>query len=193
MIIKCRDFSRFGVVIHDGGSLLVDPKEQVVRDLHIGTAFRIPGDANRHEMPLRMFLKPNDCILFETAEELTVPAEVFGVVVSRASLAAEGIIVANLKVDPQFNGRLTITVINAGKRSLRVDKGMPFSSVYFQTMEHPADGHISRAPPLPRALPTDWYRARLRSLLPFLLTFGASVAASLVAAYLFLLVQGVWK
>jgi dUTPase len=190
MIIRSCDFPTYGLQIEGDGAPPTDPKEQVVRDLHIGKAFRTPGDANRHELAKHVFLKPNDCILLETYEQLTVPSGVFGMVVSRAGLAAEGIIVASLKIDPLFNGQLTVTVINVGKRLLRVEQGMPFCSVFFQSMEQPAHGPVSRTPPVPRVLPTDWYKARIRALWPFLLTFGASVAASLIAAYIFIWTSG---
>lgn len=190
MIIKTCDFATYGVQITTERAAAPDAKEQVVYDLHIGKAYRTPGDANRHTLPKVIYLKPNDCVLLETDEELSVPANIFGVIVSRASLAAEGIVVANLKIDPRFYGRLTVTVINAGTRYLRIEQGMPFCSVFFQGMEKPADGNAPRTPPQARLLPSHRYRERFLASLPFVLTFAASVVASLLAAYLFIWMHG---
>jgi deoxycytidine triphosphate deaminase len=188
MIIKRSELPAAGLVIRSDGAPLTDTKEKVVCDLHIGKAYRVAGDANRKELPKSMFLKPNDCILLETEEELEVPAGMFGLVVSKAGLAAEGIIVATLKIDPHFTGRLTITVINVGKRFLRVEPGMSFCCVFFQSMT-PADGG-ARVPPDAHLLPVDQWKARIRNILPLLLTFLLSVAASVAAAYLYLLIHG---
>jgi dUTPase len=190
MIIKIADFSARGIQVMRGGAPAPDVKEQVAYDLHIGSAYRIPGDANRHALPDSLFLKPNDCILFETEESLSIPADLFGLIVSRASLAAEGIVVANLKIDPRFYGPLAVTVINTGRRYLHVYKGMPFCSIFFQSLESSVDGHDPRTPPQPRILPSRRYKEKFLASLPFLLTFIASVVSSLVAAYIFIWVHG---
>jgi deoxycytidine triphosphate deaminase len=185
-VIKNSELASFGLLLKRNGAPPTDEKEQVVYDLHIGNAYRVAGDANRREFAGSMFLRPNDCILLETAEHLTVPAGIFGTVVSRAGLAAEGIIVATLKIDPRFTGNLTVTVINVGKRFLRVTPGMPFCCVFFSTMTTPADDGV-RVPPAAHLLPVDRWKAKVRAVWPLLLTFVMSVAASLVAAYVFLL------
>jgi len=187
-VIKNSELESFGLVIKRNGASPTDEKEQVVHDLHIGKAYRVAGDANRQALPESMFLKPNDCILLETAEHLTVPAGIFGTVVSRAGLAAEGVIVATLKIDPRFTGNLTVTVINVGKRFLRVERGMPFCCVFFSTLTNPADDG-ARVPPEAHLLPVDRWKAKVRAVWPLLLTFFMSVAASLIAAYVFLLMH----
>jgi deoxycytidine triphosphate deaminase len=183
-VIKNSELTSYGLVVRPNGAPPTDEKEQVVYDLHIGNAYRVAGDANRLELKESMFLRPNDCILLETAEHLTVPAGIFGTVVSRAGLAAEGVIVATLKIDPHFTGNLTVTVINVGKRFLRVTPGMPFCCVFFSTMTSPAN-RGARVPPAPHLLPVDRWKAKVRAVWPLLLTFAMSVAASLFAAYVF--------
>jgi len=185
MVIKTSEFEEHGIQI---ASNLPPPnhKEKVVRDLHAGEGYRKPGDANRYELVEKVYVHPNDCLLIETEEELTVPQDVFGQVCSRASLTAEGVLVANLKIDPKFSGKLTITVINVGRRYLRIERGMAFCSVFFQTLGGPVgDTAPARKPPDARLLTSHRYVAAALAAWPFGLTFLASVAASLIAAYLF--------
>lgn|GEM_PF-1620176 len=185
MIIKIGDYATHGITIdpHDKRP----DKELVACDLHPGQSFRNPGDANPRPMPEHLVLPPNDCIRIETEEFLRIPRGAFGQVCSRASLTADGLLVANLKIDPLFFGRLVVTVYNASPRQLTIEKEQAFCSIFFQTVE--GDGvpptSAPRQPPDPKILTGSRFVEVVRRVWPFALTFVASVVASLFAAYLF--------
>ena len=54
-----------------------------------------------------------------------------GFICSRASLASKGLIVSNLKVDPNYSDTLYVTVFNAGTGSIPLEPRAPFCAVVF--------------------------------------------------------------
>src|SRR5437016_3312221 len=101
MIIRVEDYEAKGIVLHNGIPFHATGKEQICYDLHVGESIKRPGDDTRRATPASIRLKPNDCIRIETREELALPNNVFGTICSRASLTAEGLVAANLKIDPK--------------------------------------------------------------------------------------------
>jgi len=186
MIIQVCDYSARGILLEGSITAPRQQKEQVCRDLHIGESIKLPGDDVRRPTPKKIRLKPNDCLRIETDEHLTVPSNVFGTICSRASLTAEGLIVANLKIDPKFQGKLTITIYNTSKNIITLNHELPFCSIFFQGLETPLpDTAPIRTPPEAKIISGHRIVETLNRALPFILTFGASVLASLIASYLF--------
>jgi deoxycytidine triphosphate deaminase len=184
MVIQLKDYPRHGIEItpkHEP-----DSKERIVYDLHVGLSYRRPGDANRRVIRKVITLRPNDCVRIDTEEELRIPLGVFGQTCSRASLTAEGLVVANLKIDPNFQGSLNVTAFNTSKRSISISPGKPFCSIFFFTLESPLEaGAPARVPPDPKILMGGQYKEAFLRAVPHVITWGLSVAASLVAAYIF--------
>jgi len=186
MIIKVADYKAKGIVLRNAVPFRENGKEQICYDLHVGQSVKRPGDETRRATPNKIRLKPNDCIRIETQEEFSLPNNVFGTVCSRASLTAEGLVAANLKIDPKFNGKLFVTVYNTSRNINTINIDLPFCSVFFQTLESPvSDTAPVRHPPDPKIITGPHIVEALLRALPFIVTFIASVAASLVAAYLF--------
>jgi dUTPase len=185
MVIQLKDYPRHGIEItpkHEP-----DSKERIACDLHVGLSYRRPGDANPRGIENgTIMLRPNDCVRIDTEEKLRTPLGVFGQTCSRASLTAEGLVVANLKIDPNFQGSLNITAFNTSRRPISIGLGRPFCSIFFFTLEYPIEeGSPIRVPPDPRILMGGRYKEALLRSAPYLATFGASVAASLAATYIF--------
>jgi deoxycytidine triphosphate deaminase len=185
MVISVADYKNRSIVL-EGASFPERLKEQICYDLHVGSSIKLPGDDTRRPSPRIIRLKPNDCVRIETREELFVPNDVFGTVCSRASLTAEGLVAANLKIDPKFQGKLVITVYNTSKNLIKIDKKLPFCSLFFQTLETPvpADSPV-RTPPEAKIISGNLFLDALMRARPHIFTFIASVLASIVAAYLF--------
>src|SRR5437868_6671873 len=108
MVIQIRNYQRYGIRIEttDGSGHQIDAlrnnpdRERTVCDLHVGASIKKPGDETRRPTPGKIILGPSDCLRIETRESFSVPDNVFGLVVSRASLSAEGLVVAIIKIDP---------------------------------------------------------------------------------------------
>jgi deoxycytidine triphosphate deaminase len=186
MIIKVADYEDKSIVLHNARAFVATDKEQICYDLHVGESVKRPGDDTRRPTPQQIRLKPNDCIRIETREELAVPNNVFGTICSRASLTAEGLVAANLKIDPKFHGKLFVTIYNTSRNINTINTDLPFCSIFFQTLENPvSDAAPIRHPPEPKIITGPRVVEAFLRTLPFILTFIASVLSSLLASYLF--------
>lgn len=72
------------------------------RDLSIKGIHIRKGGASLHKVHRKFVLRPNECVILETREHITTGPQVLGFICSRASLASQGLIVSNLKVDPNY-------------------------------------------------------------------------------------------
>jgi dUTPase len=141
MVILQSEWREKGILIHH--SERATDLEFVVQDLHIGLEYHLPGDSNAtpYKFGQTYELLPGKSIVVYTLERVEVRSKrVFGQLCSKASLAAQGIMVANTKVDPMFDDRLRIPLFNASDQPYSINKGDPFCSIYF--ME--CNGDIAR-------------------------------------------------
>ena len=154
--------------------------ERVALDLHVGRTFE--RDHKWIEMPDSLVLRPNECIRVRVRELIQTSNKVFGAVCSRASLTAEGLVVSNIKVDPNFVGYLEIAVFNAGTRPIRLKQDKAFGSVWFALLTTPLpEGEPPRVPTPTDGLIFKSWQERARTLAPYFLTGFLSILASLLA------------
>ena len=92
-------------------------KERVVIDLSVGDRFE-PDGGSETKLQKSLTIKPGQVVRIRTQEEIVTPADVFGLVVSKATLAGDGLFVSNIKIDPNFNGPLRIAVYNASRQRI---------------------------------------------------------------------------
>jgi len=178
MIILRRDYGLHRIRIDPAAP----PRDEDVAsyDLRVGAIYCEPGNAQRLTFPgAGLTLRRNSCLAIETEEELTVPDGIFGQLCSRGSLSARGLIVANTKVDPQFRGRMLVTVFNAGTKPIRLQKGECIFSVFFQLLERPSNRTQPRDPP---KLETSMRPSRIRRAWDALSGNPLAVAAATAVA-----------
>jgi deoxycytidine triphosphate deaminase len=132
MIILKRNFAARGIVITE---MHEDENEQVTTDLCIGDRYQIAGKSKWYELRGQYALRPGTCVTVKTHERITLPQDVFGVLCSKGSLSARGLIVSNTKVDPLFGDHLNIPVFNSGRATIRISPGMAFCSICFHMTE----------------------------------------------------------
>jgi deoxycytidine triphosphate deaminase len=132
MIILKRNFLTRGIIIENSQD---DDTEHVTIDLTVGDQYQVAGQAEWHQLDHSYTLVPNRCILVRTRERVMLPANIFGVLCSKGSLSARGLIISNTKVDPIFGDYLSIPLFNAGGSPLEIKAGMKFCSIYFQELE----------------------------------------------------------
>lgn len=70
-------------------------------------------------------LNPGHQKLVATYERIELPPNLVGLLHLRSSFAREGLIASLALVDPGFRGQLTISLINAGKTSVKIARGEP--------------------------------------------------------------------
>ena len=157
------------------------------RDLSIRGIRVRDGGASLHRMDKMFLLKPNTVLSLETREHITTGPQVLGFICSRASLAAKGLIVSNLKVDPNYSDTLYITVFNAGTAGIPLEPGDPFCAVVFGQTDGPCTGQIRR--PDPEGIPTGWVDKLMRTA-PHIVTGVISIIISVLGSIIAMLMMG---
>lgn len=101
-------------------------------DLRVGDEYRDHRDSGKADLldNGKISLQPGSAVIIETAEEFQFPKSRFGHVVPKVSLLQDGLSNTSSKVDPGYNGRLSITVFNLGKRTIELKKHQPFCTLY---------------------------------------------------------------
>ncbi|MYN65203.1 MAG: hypothetical protein F4X11_09265 [Acidobacteria bacterium] len=115
-------------------------------------------------------------------EHITTGPQVLGFICSRASLASKGLIVSNLKVDPNYSDTLYITVFNAGTGSIPLEPGYPFCAVVFCQTDGECQGETRR--PDPEGISDGWAEKLIKArphIVTGVITFVISVVGSIVA------------
>lgn len=189
VILRLDQWAEAGIEVRgDVGSVpavtfaLQETQERVVLDLHVGDAFE--RDHQFINMPSEFVLRPGESIRLRTHEGLTTPKAVFGLICSRASLAAQGFYVSNIKVDPCFSGILEVAVFNGGRRPISITRGMAFASVFFARLDEPLPQEVRRTPTPTAGLAFTNWKERLRVASPFIATGSFAFIAAVVAALL---------
>lgn len=122
----------------------IDTKEQVSVDLTIGAMYQRSGEQDWRTIENEVTLQPGSCILVQTKEVLKMPNNVFGLLATKGSMAAKGIIIANTKLDPLFDGNLNIPIFNVSGRRVILKKDQKFCSISFWNTESPVIGTTTR-------------------------------------------------
>jgi deoxycytidine triphosphate deaminase len=190
MILPLKDWKPNGISVTVPGvtndvvaEALRTSGERVALDLHVGRTFE--RNHKWIEMPECLILRPNECIRIRVRELIQTSRAVFGGVCSRASLTAEGLLVSNIKVDPNFIGYLEIAVFNAGDRSISLMRDKAFASVWFATLASAIpEGEAPRVPTPTDGLAFRSWQERARVLAPYVATGVLSILGSLAAALL---------
>ena len=162
-------------------------KGEMSWDLSIGGILVREGGASLHRMERGFVLKPNECVVLETREHIRTGPKVLGFICSRASLASKGLIVSNLKVDPNYSDTLYVTVFNAGTGNIPLDTGEPFCAVVFGETDGVCTVETRR--PDPEGISSGWSEWLMRTT-PYIITAAVSVALSAVGSIIAVLVMG---
>lgn len=130
--------------------IVIDPvpnfgKEKVSVDLSVGENYQRSGETDWLKVSDKIVIQPNSCIVIQTAESISMPNNIFGILTTKGSLGAKGIVSANTKLDPLFSGKLSIPVFNVSSRRVELNKGDSFCSMSFWETESPIIGEARNA------------------------------------------------
>lgn len=161
-----------------------DPKEQVSVDLTVGSMYQKSGDSDWKTLTESITIPPGTCLLIQTKEKIKMPNNVFGLLCTKGSMGAKGIVIANTKLDPLFDGNLNIPVYNVGNKKVILNKDTKFCSISFWQTESPITGSTARN--AIKISPRDNNRIVdfLSNNVPHLITGLASIVAAVVAAFI---------
>ncbi len=85
-----------------------------------------------------ILLEPGHQTLVATIERVELSENFLGILHIRSSLAREGVIASLALVDPGFQGQLTVSLYNAGDRSVRLARGERFIQLSLLRLGTPA-------------------------------------------------------
>lgn len=81
-------------------------------------------------------LHPNQLILGVTFEYMSLPADLFAVIMSRSSWGRLGLVVATAAaVQPGYQGCLTLELVNLSESPIALYPGLPIGQLVFHTVE----------------------------------------------------------
>ena len=184
--LRISEWQSHGVTIeqkrNDGTLARLDPvgTADMSWDLCIKGILVRKGGASLHQVE-RLQLRPNSCAVLETQEHITTGDQVMGLICSRASLAAKGLIVSNLKVDPNYQDTLYVTVFNAGTSTIPLKPADPFCALVFCQTQEPSRVQTRR--PDPEGIPQGCLD-KLVNLRPYILTGFFTLLANILATWL---------
>ena len=180
-MILTRNLAARGIVVQP---LANDPKEQVSIDLRVGELFQRSGEPDWLHVPEIVEIHPGSSVLIQTAESIRMPNDAFGLLATKGSTGAKGIVTANTKLDPLFDGNLNIPVFNVSGRPVKLKKGQPFCSISFWTTEAPIVGNTTRnAIKLqPREVSKFWdfLSRNAPHIITALVSFAGAIAAAII-------------
>jgi len=85
-----------------------------------------------------LVLDPGKQRLAATSERVELSENFLGILHIRSSLAREGVIASLALVDPGFRGQLTVSLYNAGDRSVKLRRGERFIQLSLFRLGRPA-------------------------------------------------------
>jgi hypothetical protein len=132
---------------------LLSGPERIALDLHVGGDYRIDfKEWHAIDEEDGFNLMPGQCVRIRVDENIETPVSVFGQICSKTSQSADGLLVANLKVDPNFAGSLEPTVFNAGRKPVKIVQGLLFASIWFGRLDAALPDAPRRGPAQVRGL-----------------------------------------
>jgi len=92
-----------------------------------------------------ILLRPKEQQLAATLERVELPSTLLGILHLRSSFAREGLVASLAVVDPGFRGQLTVSLVNVGKKSVKIAHGESFLQLTLIQLssesQRPYDGH----------------------------------------------------
>jgi len=84
-----------------------------------------------------LVINPNECAVIEAKEVVGIPYNCTALVTTKISLSMTGIFQVTSRIDPGFKGKLEITLLNAGKKSISLRYGDSFANLVFLKIGKP--------------------------------------------------------
>lgn len=105
-------------------------------DLRVGDEYRDHrvGHATKLGDEDEIKLSPGSAIVIKTMESVSFPRTRFGQIVPKVKLLEKGVSNTTSKIDPGYEGVLTITLFNLGKTPVELKKGDKFCTLIIQSV-----------------------------------------------------------
>jgi len=178
MLVRRVNFEHRGIRVIDG---VEDSHEHITIDLHAGDIYYNPGILTPIAFNEPIPIKPGKCIVIETKECIQLPKNIFGILCSKGSLSAIGVVVSNNKIDPLFNGKLNVPVFNAGSSKVIIQPSQAFCCTAFHLVEAEVPSDTPRNAIRPTPHPKDKFADLIETYLPSIVTILIAILGAAVA------------
>ena len=139
------------------GSIVIDPLDwdaiqPASIDLRLSPEIRYPGPPNgigrypwppipQGPVPLPFWLEPGGFMLACTNEHIKIPDDLVARIEGKSSFGRQGVQIHLTAgwIDPGWNGKITLELVNHSKYPFRLDPLMKFCQITFCQMTTPAD------------------------------------------------------
>lgn len=158
-----------------------DPKEQVSVDLAIGNVYQVSGDVAWKEVKTGIKIDSGTCIIVQTKEKIKMPNNVFGLLSTKGSIGGKGLLIANTKIDPLFEGKPNIPLFNAGSKKIYLTSGQKICSVSFWKTEQAVVGNTTRNPIKIEPRKGSWLKDFWSSYAPHIITGFVSFISAVIS------------
>ncbi|AQU78998.1 dCTP deaminase domain-containing protein [Planococcus faecalis] len=120
-------------------------------DLRVGESYRdhIKNKTVSISENQNIRLKPGAALIIETEEEVHFPLNKFGQILPKVKLLEKGVSNTTSKIDPGYQGSLTITLFNLGKETIFLDRKEKFCSLIIQDIADGARPYQKKGKKLP--------------------------------------------
>jgi dCTP deaminase len=131
------------------GSSIIIPKKTYVEKQDVTDVKNIKAvehrlyEKNYLRYNSKFILHPNHLILGVTFEYISLPSNIFAVIVSRSSWGRLGLIVATASaIQPGFKGSLTLELVNCSESPIALYPGLPIGQLIFHEV-NAAGGYVA--------------------------------------------------
>jgi len=154
-------------------------------DLRIGREYSVSHRASRYSLePGESFkVRPRETVFITTLERLTMPSDrsLSGLVLSKVSITAEGLINDTTTVDADWSGNLLLVMHNMSRKAITLAQGQALCTLMFLTNDVPSTKPCQKDSKRNELLLERWsrlngrvqFRARLRRVGPPLLILAS--------------------
>lgn len=95
----------------------------------------------------KAFLKPNSSAVIEVAEDISIPYNMYGIIVpTGSSFLQKGIIIGAGKIEPSYSGKLKILLYNTSKSKRELIPGTKFASAIFIRTDRTISSQLPMSP-----------------------------------------------
>lgn len=111
-----------------------------VGDRYLKMCTKLEGGINRLEGNEELIIEHNEVAAIETEEYVGMPQNrnYSGILVSKVSIAEMGLSHISTSLDPDYKGKMVITITNHSKRKVSLKRKQPFCTIIFFKNEQPA-------------------------------------------------------
>ena len=119
---------------------------QACYEIRAGTVYYdLTEGRKRFEVPIDddILIKPRHMVVIITLEELNLPTDILGRILTKGAFFSLGLSAVNTYADPGFSGNLGIVLFNSSINYVRIPTGTSIAKIEFSRLRYPVESPYS--------------------------------------------------